>query len=145
MSAGFMFPGQKSSPLYVCQFTNHVHPTAERTTSTACGSWSNRVWWMSLPNSTHLLQMTVTWTHCKLCLLVLIKCKHPWVVILGLIVSSVVQPLFGGNEPHVNISSFIHCTQIGNRCYGLFRCITEPIEFSTNWLLLSHEVSPGDI
>ena len=45
---------------------------AERTASTACGSWSNRVWWMSLPNSTHLLQMAVTWT-CKLCLLVLIK------------------------------------------------------------------------
>ena len=69
-------------------------PYAERTTSTACGSWSNRVWWMSLPNSTHLLQMAVTLTHCKLCLLVLIKCKHPWVLILGLIVSSVVQPLF---------------------------------------------------
>ena len=66
----------------------------ESTASTACGSWSNKVSWMSLPNSTHLFQMAVTWTHGKLCLLVLIKCKHPWVLILGLIVSSVVQPLF---------------------------------------------------
>ena len=38
--------------------------------------------------------MAVTWTHGKLCLLVLIKCKHPWVLILGLILCSVVQPLF---------------------------------------------------
>ena len=69
-------------------------PYVECTASTACGSWSNRVWWMSLPNSAHLLQMAVTWTHCKLCLLVLIKCKYPWVLILGFIVSSVVQPFF---------------------------------------------------